>query len=139
MSEQNAPPAGYSSTVIEHAIRPRNLGTIEGADGHARVTGPCQDTLEMWLTVRHDVITNISFVCDGCITSLVSGSMATELAKGKKIAEALRINQQDILAALGGLPEESEHCALLAADTLKASIKDFLLIRNEPWKKLYRT
>ena len=53
------------------------------------------------------------------------------------ISEAQRISQHDVLAALGGLPEESEHCALLAADTLKEAIKDYLAFKNEPWKRVY--
>jgi len=53
------------------------------------------------------------------------------------ISEAQRISQHDVLAALGGLPEESEHCALLAADTLKVAIKDYLVCKNEPWKRAY--
>lgn len=135
---QGFPAPRYSNTVMAHGVHPRNLGAIEGADGHARVTGLCRDTMEMWLTVRHDVITDISFITDGCITSLAAGSMTTELAKGKRIGEVFHINQRDILDALGGLPEGSEHCALLAATTLKATIRDLIALRNEPWKKFYR-
>jgi nitrogen fixation NifU-like protein len=64
--------------------------------------------------------------------------MVTELAKGKTIANALRINQQHVLDALGGLPEDSVHCALLAANTVKEAAKDYMAIKNEPWKKAYR-
>jgi nitrogen fixation NifU-like protein len=63
--------------------------------------------------------------------------MVTELAKRMNINEAQRISQHDVLAALGGLPEESKHCALLAADTLKEAIKDYLAFKNEPWKRAY--
>ena len=62
--------------------------------------------------------------------------MVTELAKGKKVSQAQKISQEDVLKALGGLPEESEHCALLAANTLKAAIRDYLVIKKEPWKRL---
>jgi nitrogen fixation NifU-like protein len=64
--------------------------------------------------------------------------MVTELAKGKSVPEAQKITQQDILDALGGLPEESLHCALLAANTLKEAIKDYLASRKEPWKRAYK-
>jgi NifU-like protein involved in Fe-S cluster formation len=64
--------------------------------------------------------------------------MMTELAKGKSITVAIRICQQDILKALGGLPEESQHCALLAASTLKAAIRDCIAMQKEPWEKAYR-
>jgi len=65
--------------------------------------------------------------------------MITEMAKRMNISEAQRISQHDVLAALGGLPEESEHCALLAANTLKEAIKDYLAFKNEPWKRAYRS
>lgn len=128
----------YTETVIDHAMNPRNVGMINDADGFARVTGPCGDTMEVWLKVNNNTIKNISFMTDGCGTSIASGSMMTELAKGKSVGEATRINQQNVLNALGGLPKESEHCALLAANTLKAAIRDYLSLQKEPWKKAYR-
>jgi nitrogen fixation NifU-like protein len=128
----------YSETVIDHAMNPRNLGTIQYADGLAKITGPCGDTMEVWLKANNNTIVDINFMTDGCGTSIASGSMVTELAKGKSIGEAAKISQQDVLDALGGLPEESQHCALLAANTLKAAIRDYLAIQKEPWKKAYR-
>lgn len=128
----------YSETAIEHGMNPRNLGDMEDADGFAKVTGSCGDTMEIWLKVRNGNIARATFLTDGCGTSIASGSMVTELTKGKSIAEVQRITQQDVLNALGGLPEESVHCALLAADTLKAAIKDYLTYKNEPWRRAYR-
>jgi nitrogen fixation NifU-like protein len=128
----------YSEMVIDHAMNPRNPGIMQNFDGFARVTGPCGDTMEVWLKVNDKMIIDISFLTDGCGPSIASGSMMTELAKGKSITGAIRIRQQDILEALGGLPEESQHCALLAADTLKAAIRDCIAMQKEPWKKAYR-
>jgi nitrogen fixation NifU-like protein len=65
--------------------------------------------------------------------------MVTELAKGKSVSEALKITQQDVLDALGGLPEDSRHCALLAANTLKEAIKNYLAFKKEPWRRAYRS
>src|SRR4030042_3489166 len=128
----------YSETVIDHAMNPRNVGSRDNADGFARITGPCGDTMEIWLRVRNDSIVEASFMTDGCGTSIAAGSMVTELAKGKNATQALKVSQQDVLSALGGLPEESQHCALLAANTLKEAAKDYLAFRNEPWKRAYR-
>ncbi len=128
----------YTEKLINHALHPRNMGTIENADGYAKITGPCGDTMEVWLNVRNDKISDISFMTDGCGTSITSGSMMTTLAHGKSIGEAAKISQKDILDALGGMPEESQHCALLAANTLKKAISDCLIARRDPWKKLYR-
>ena len=129
----------YSEIVIDHAMNPRNIGKIEGADGHARFTGPCGDTMEILLRIQNDVITEVSFMTDGCGSSIASGSMVTELVKGKRIQEAYRINQKNVLEALGGLPEEDEHCALLAARTMRLAVHDYLNSKNQPWKRMYRT
>jgi len=116
----------YSEAAIEHGMNPRNIGEIEDADGFAAITGPCGDTMSIWLRIDDERIVDARFLTDGCGTSRASGSMATEMAKGKNLAEAQKISQQDVLDGLGGLPEESEHCALLAANTLKEAIDDYL-------------
>jgi nitrogen fixation NifU-like protein len=129
--------AGYSPVVVDHARNPRNAGSIPNADGFASVTGPCGDTVEIWLRVKDNAIKEASFWTDGCGTTIAAGSMITEMAKGSPIAEALRIRQQDVLDALEGLPEESVHCALLASNALKEAVKDYLAYRKEPWKRAY--
>jgi nitrogen fixation NifU-like protein len=128
----------YSETTIEHFLNPRNLASIAVPDGFGKIAGPCGDTMEIRLRVKDGRVLNTSFWTDGCGPSIASGSMVTELAKGKSVSEARKITQQDILDALGGLPEESLHCALLAANTLKEAIKDYLASKNEPWKRGYR-
>jgi len=128
----------YSETVIDYAMNPRNVGNVEGVDGHASVTGPCGDTMDIWLKVRNDIITEATFMTDGCGTTIAAGSMVTELARGKSVSQVLRIGQEDVLNALSGLPEESQHCALLAANTLKAAVKDYLAFKNEQWKRVYK-
>jgi len=120
----------YSEMVIDHAMKPRNLGEMKEADGFARVTGPCGDTMEIWIKINGDAIVQCTFMTDGCGTSIASGSMVTELAIGKNMAEAQRISQQDVLVALGGLPHESEHCALLAVNTLKEAIRDCIATKE---------
>jgi len=114
-----------SSQASEHFERPRNYGALQSFDGHARITGPCGDAMEFWIKVREGHIAEASFTTDGCGPSRAAGSMATELAIGKPLTEAAQIEQADVLAGLGGLPKESEHCALLASNTLKAAIRHF--------------
>ena len=128
----------YSEEAIDHFLNPRNLGQIESPDGVGRVTGPCGDTMEIYLRVDEGRIANATFWTDGCGPSIASGSMATELIKGKSIVEAQNMSQDSILNALGGLPEESQHCALLAANTFKDAVRDYLNSKNEPWKRLYK-
>jgi nitrogen fixation NifU-like protein len=128
----------YSETTIDHFLNPRNLGRINAPDGQGRMTGPCRDTMEIYLKIKDGKVINASFWTDGCGCSIASGSMVTELAKGRSVLEAQKITRQDILDALGGLPEDDLHCALLATDTLKEAIKDYLASKREPWKRAYR-
>ena len=128
----------YTDTVIDRAMYPRNVGSMSKADGFGSVTGPCGDTMEIWLRVKEGKIVNATFWTDGCGTSIAAGSMVTELAEGVTAIEALRITQQEVLDALGGLPEESVHCALLAANTLREAVRDYLATKKEPWKRAYR-
>ena len=130
--------SGYTEAVIDHAQQPRNVGSIPNADGFASVTGPCGDNMEIWLKVGNGKVKEAKFWTDGCGTTIAAGSMTTEMAQGKGLAEASKIAQEDVLDALGGLPEESVHCALLAADTLKEAIKDYLAYSNEPWRRASR-
>lgn len=129
----------YTEVVIDYAQHPRNLGQIPDADGFASVVGSCGDTMEICLRVRNDKILNAVFFTDGCGTTIAAGSMVTEMARGKSVSDAFKITQQDILDALGGLPEESRHCALLASDTLRAAVRDYFTYKNQPWKRAYRT
>lgn len=128
----------YSEKVIDHFLNPRNLGELEDADGFGKVTGPCGDTMQICLRVKDGKITDATFMTDGCGTTIACGSMTTELAKGKVVTEALKITQDDILNNLDGLPESDIHCSLLAANTLKEALRDYLSLRKEPWKRVYR-
>ncbi len=95
--------------------------------------------MEIFIRVSSDYkIADASFMTDGCTTTIASGSVAVELAIGRSIQSAKRISQKVILETLGGLPEESEHCALLAADTLHAAIDHYLIMKDMPGKGIYR-
>ncbi|MFC1944544.1 iron-sulfur cluster assembly scaffold protein [Chloroflexota bacterium] len=92
----------YSETAIDHAMNPRNVGDIQDADGFGSITGPCGDTMEIWLKVKDGKIRHAAFWTDGCGTTIASGSMVTQLAIGKKVIDAMKTSQGDVLAhALG--------------------------------------
>jgi nitrogen fixation protein NifU and related proteins len=130
--------ADFSQTVIDHSLNPRNMGEFEHPDGCGLVSRPCGDTLQFCLRVREGRIVDARFMTNGCAPTVACGSITTELAKGKIIAEALAITEDDILNALEGLPESEVHCAALAAATLRQSIRDYLSLQREPWKRRYR-
>lgn len=130
---------GLSPALVEHALRPRNAGTLEDPHGEATLSGICEDTVRIQLRLNHDRIDEIAFMTDGCAATLACGSMVTELARGKTLQEAMKIDGKRVIEAFGGLPIEHTHCADLAANTLRAAIRDALQYQREPWKRLYRT
>jgi nitrogen fixation NifU-like protein len=118
---------GLSERVMDYGNDPRNYGTLEKPDGYAKIKGPCGDTMEIFLKVKNDKIENISYTTDGCMTSHAAGSAVTVMAKGKPVRECIRINQSSILEHLGGMPKDSEHCALLAANTFHKALRDYAI------------
>ena len=128
----------YSETVINQLKNPRNMGIMECPDGYGKGSGACRDSIEIFIRVKNGTIFKASFLTDGCVTTFVSASMAVEMAIGKTVQEAWTINQEGILEALGGLPAENEHCALLAEMSLREALRDYQRNEREPWKKLYR-
>ena len=104
------------------AFLPRNMWRLSNPDAHVRYTGPCGDTMEIWLRLRGDRIAKATFDTDGCGASVASGSAVTILAQDLTMEQASRINQRAVLEFLGGLPEAFEHCALLAATTLRMAL-----------------
>jgi len=117
---------GFSGVAQDHSLQPRNYGLLSNFNGHARITGPCGDTMEFWLDVRNGKLKRVSFITDGCGSSRACGSVTTCLVEGRIVEEAASLRQQDILAAIGEFPRESEHCALLSANTLEAACEDYL-------------
>jgi nitrogen fixation protein NifU and related proteins len=128
----------YPEAVIDHAMNPRNTVNIPSPDGFGSTTSACGETIEIRLKVKDGKITDASFWTNGCSATVACGSKASELIKGEDIAQALATSQDDILKALGGLPEGNHHCAQLAANAVKAAVLDYMDIRKEPWKKAYR-
>lgn len=127
-----------SPEVTRRALDPPLLGDLPFPDGYAHLTGECGDTMEVFLTLRGSRIREARFDTLGCGFTLACGSVAMEMAQGHTLAEAMRVDAKKIADALGGLPPTHEHCAGLAAETLKKAIRDALTRGNEPWKKLYR-
>lgn len=108
----------YSEEVVRRWLDTPHAGVMKHPDAEARVTGPCGDTMEVFLAVRGGRVADASFVTDGCASTIACGSMACDLVLGKTVAGLREVTQEAILEALGGLPEADLHCALLAARTL---------------------
>ena len=117
----------YNDKVMEHFKNPRNVGDMENPDGIGRAGSPvCGDTMELYIKVKGGIIADAKFKTFGCGAAIASGSMATEMMKGKSIEEALKISNESVAEALGGLPPPKVHCSVLAEDAIKSAIDDYL-------------
>jgi len=122
----------YSDKVIEHFRNPRNMGEIEDADGVGEVGNPvCGDLMTIYIKVKDGKLEDVKFKTFGCAAAIATSSMITELAKGKKIEDALKISREDVAKELDGLPPIKMHCSNLAADGLREAIKDYLSKRGK--------
>lgn len=117
----------YSDKVIDHFQNPRNVGEIEDASGVGTVgNAKCGDMMRLYLKINEEqVIIDCKFKTYGCGAAVASSSMATEIIKGKTVAEAMKLTNKAVMEALDGLPPEKEHCSLLAEETLHAALWDY--------------
>lgn len=122
----------YSEKVMDHFANPRNVGEIENANGVGEVGNPtCGDIMRFYILVEDNVIKDIKFKTFGCGAAIATSSIATELAKGKTIEQALELTNKAVAEALDGLPPVKMHCSNLAADALRAAIVDYKKKRGE--------
>ncbi|MEL7659686.1 MAG: iron-sulfur cluster assembly scaffold protein [Acetobacterium sp. MES1] len=118
----------YNDLVLEHFKNPRNTGRIEDPDGKATEGSPaCGDMVSLYLKVDPETkkIDDIKFESYGCASNIATGSIITELAKGKTIDEAKNITWQEASEALGGLPKIKAHCSVLAVEVLRSAIQNY--------------
>ncbi len=116
----------YSAKVMDHFRNPRNVGSIENADGVGEVgNAVCGDIMKIYLKIDDDIITDVKFETFGCGSAIASSSMATEMIKGKPVSEVLQLTNKAVTEALDGLPAHKLHCSVLAEEAIKAAIEDY--------------
>jgi len=117
----------YNETVIDHFLHPRNIGEVENPDGMATVGDPmCGDYMRVTIRVEEGRVIDFKFLTQGCPAALATSSIATEVAIGKTLPEALELNDNDVINAAGGIPAKKAHCSLLAIRGLHEAIREYL-------------
>jgi nitrogen fixation NifU-like protein len=117
--------SGYSDRAIKYYENHLNFGNIENPDAQYIYTGPCGDTMEIFLKITSDVITDAKFQAIGCAGSFTSGSALTKMIKSKTLDYSKQLDENDVLNHLGALPQQKVHCARLAVLTLKKAIEQY--------------
>ncbi len=126
---------GYGVAAFDRMLAPLYRGALTNPDGYARVTGPCGDTMEIFLKFNGDRIDEAAFETDGCGSSAVCGSFAAEMAFGKTPDELLDVTGEAILEKMGGAPEKEQHCAFLAGETLQEALSNYMIKITSAAKK----
>jgi len=121
--------------VLDHFLNPRNVGDLPEADGVGEVGAvACGDVMRISVRVREERIAEARFRTFGCGTAIATSSMATELIKGRTVQEALQFSNEEVSAALGGLPPAKSHCPVLAEEAVRAAVEDYLKKRSQKGK-----
>ena len=116
----------YNDKTLDHFTHPRNVGVVENYNGRGKIgEAGCGDVCEITIRVENEEIKDIKFRVHGCAGAIATSSAVTELTKGKSCKEALQLTDDDVVAFLGGLPENKKHCSLLGVRTLRQAIYDY--------------
>ena len=116
---------------MEHFNHPRNIGTLENADGQARVGDPtCGDFIQVWIKVENDTIKDFKYKVYGCGAAIATTSAVSEMAIGKSFSQAIQLTDDDVVAFLDGLPDGKKHCSLLGVQGLHTAMADYLVKAN---------
>ena len=110
----------YSEKVLNHFHSPRHVGELDDATAVVEATNPvCGDVMKLWVVVRDGKVADARFKVAGCVPTVACGSLLTEWILGKPLAYLSSLLPQQIAAALDGLPQASQHAAVLAADIIR--------------------
>ncbi|MEF8846811.1 MAG: iron-sulfur cluster assembly scaffold protein, partial [Candidatus Paceibacterota bacterium] len=117
----------YSDEVMEHFQDPHNYGKMEDADGVGKVGNiRCGDVMWLYIKVEDDTIKDVKFEAYGCLAAIATSSVITDLVKGKTVKEAMKLDKEEVVDQLGGLPRIKVHCSVLAVDALSEAVYDYL-------------
>lgn len=124
--------ADYTKKVMKHFLKPKYMGKIDNADAVGQVgNSACGDIMKVYLKINknkksnEDFIKDIKFQTMGCVAAIASSDAVCEIAKGKTLKQALKINKNDILKKLGSLPSVKHHCSILGEEALQKAIKAY--------------
>ena len=116
----------YNEKIIDHFMNPRNVREMEDASGIGTVgNAACGDIMRVFLKIEDNIVVDASFKTFGCGAAVATSSMATEMVKGMTLTDALKVTNNSVADALGGLPSVKKHCSILAEQALHAALWDY--------------
>lgn len=117
--------SGYSAKAVDYFIDQPNMGVLPDADQTAEITGPCGDTMRIYLKISNGVITDAKYQVLGCPGAISAAMAAVDIIRGQTVAEAMKLKDRDIFRRLEEIPEQKQHCIRLAVKTLIKALEDY--------------
>ncbi len=118
---------GSPDEIIELLNNPKFFGRMNDPTGSSYLKGPCGDSMEFYLVIEDEKITDVKYYTEGCGATRACSAMVAYMAYGKTVNEALTISAGEVIMRLKGLPNDHLHCSILAVSTLYRAIADYLL------------
>jgi nitrogen fixation NifU-like protein len=122
--------SGFSDRAIEYYLDQSHMGTLEHPTVLIEHTGPCGDTIKLYLQFRNNIILDASSEVQGCAGAKTATSALIELIKGRSIQKAEKIAEKDIIQHLGGVPEDKKECVHLAVTTFHKVLEKYLAVHH---------
>jgi nitrogen fixation NifU-like protein len=126
--------SGYTNRAIKYYLNKINIGQIEKPTVQFAYTGPCGDTMKIYLNIESNIVKDAKFQAVGCAGTFSAGSALMEIAKNKNLEEVKKITEKDILNHLGSMPQQKNHCICLAITTFQKAIEKYEKIKNRARK-----
>lgn len=117
----------YGETGFARWQKPAFHGPIANADCQVALTGKCGDTIQLFINFDDGIVTKAQYITDGCASSQLAGSFTSELAHGRTVEELFSLKAEDVLNAIGQLPEDDQHCTDLAVEVLHECANKYLM------------
>ena len=118
----------YSQQYMAHFQSPQNLGMIENptakVDVHYKGAG-CFDRVRMYILVKDGVVEDMKYQVRGCSGTIAACSALTTLVKGNNIDNIKRLDRENVIQALGGIPEKKAHSVDLAMEGLQKLLDSY--------------
>ncbi len=117
----------YSPAVLDHFSNPRNVGYLDDPTVAVQYGEPsCGDCLLIFLKIEENILREMKYKVLGCAAAIATASMASVMATGRTVEQALELTESEVAEALGGLPPDKMHCSNLAVGALKAALRVYL-------------
>jgi len=111
----------YGERLLEHFQNPRNVGDLGAPAVTVEVSNPaCGDAMRLSAKLEGGRVVEVRHRTYGCTAAIATGSVLTEWMVGKSTAELRELDTRTVDDAIGGLPKESRHAAVLCVDAVRA-------------------